>query len=115
MKKIGAWDQGEVLQHPHAQQNISEVDICVDLLQRKLCPVNLTPLLYYKELCAGNYRRLYYECLLCHCEAEFVGEKLKSNSVGRTMETISAMVAEAERMSEPDIISDSSTNHSVSI
>ena len=99
MNKIGVWNLGNVFQHPSGHGDYDQNDVCVDLLFRKLCPVHLTPFVLRKVTRLGDdYTREQYGCLSCGCIADFVGDELKSDSVGRTLDTINLMVKEAREL-----------------
>jgi len=116
MKKLGVWNVGEDFHGPHYHQSVSKLDVCIDFLERKICPIHLSPLIYHEEFTppGGDYQRSHYICVNCRCKAEFVGEELKSDSVLRTMDTIAAMEAEAKEMAESRVMSDTSTKGSLS-
>jgi hypothetical protein len=95
MNKIGVWDLSNVFQHPSGHCDVDQNDVCIDLLFRKLCPVHLTPLVLYKVTSSGgDYIREKYGCMSCGCSADFVGDELKSDSVGRTLYFINLMINE---------------------
>jgi len=99
MSKIGVWNLGNVLQHPSGHGDVNKKDMCIDLLSRKLCPIHLTPLILrnvYRLI--EDYIREQYGCMTCRCSADFVGDELKPDSVGRTLEFINYMIEEAREM-----------------
>jgi hypothetical protein len=104
MNKPGVWDLDSPLQHPSCYGGLDMVDVCADLLFRKLCPVHLTPLIPYKKCELGeDYTRVQYGCLSCRCTADYVGDELKSDSVGRTLEIINLMIEEERELSAAKI------------
>lgn len=99
MKKIGVWDLDSVLRHPSGHGEINEIDLCTDLLSRMLCPIHLTPLVLRKVTRLGDeYTRVQYGCMTCRCRADFVGDELKSDSVGRTLDFVNSMIKEVREM-----------------
>ena len=99
MNKIGVWNQGNVLQHPSGHGDVNKNDACIDLLSRKLCPIHLTPLILRNVYrLGGDYIREQYSCMTCRCRADFVGDELKTDSVGRTLEFINLWIKERREM-----------------
>ena len=99
MNKIGVWNQGNVLQHPSGHGDVKKNDVCFDLLYRKLCPMHLTPLILRNVYKLGeDYIREQYGCMTCRCRADFVGDELKTDSVGRTLEFINLWIKERREM-----------------
>jgi len=99
MSKIGVWNLGNVLHHPSGHGDVNKRDVCFDLLYRKLCPMHLTPLILYNVYrLGGDYIREQYGCMFCGCSADFVGDELKTGSVGRTLDTINLMVKEVREL-----------------
>lgn len=94
MKNTTIWALDNFFQHPFKPSNVSPEDVVYNLLERKLCPIHLSPLILCEqiELHDGEYIRKRYGCLECHCEADFVGYELKSDSVCRTIEFINNTV-----------------------
>ena len=99
MNKNGVWKLGNVLQHPSGHGDVSEKDLCIDLLSRKLCPMHSTPLILRNVYRLGeDYIREQYGCITCRCRADFVGDELKTDSVGRTLEFINLWIKETGEM-----------------
>lgn len=99
MNKFGVWDPSNPFQHPSGHGDYDQNDVCVDLLFRKLCPVHLTPLVLRKVTrSGGDYTREQYGCMSCDCSADFVGDELKSDSVGRTLYFINLWIKERREM-----------------
>ena len=99
MNKIGVWNLGNVLQHPSGYDDVKKSAVCIDLLSRKLCPIHLTPLILRNIFRAGeDYIREQYGCKTCRCRADFVGEELKTDSVGRTVDFINLWIKEIREM-----------------
>jgi hypothetical protein len=93
MNKIGVWNLGNVLQHPSGHGDVDQTDVVIDLLSRKLCPVHLSPLVRCNVITLhDDYTRVRYGCMSCRCTADFVGDELKTDSVGRTLEFINLMI-----------------------
>ena len=104
MSKIGVWNLGNVLHHPSGHGDVNKKDVCFDLLYRKLCPMHLTPLILYNVYRLGDdYIREQYGCMTCRCRADFVGDELKSDSVGRTLDIINLMIKEKKELAAAKI------------
>ncbi len=99
MNKIGIWNLGKVLQHPSGHGDVSKNDVCIDLLSRKFCPIDLTPLILRNIYRSGeDYIREQYGCMTCRCRADFVGDELKTDSVGQTLDIINLMIKEEREL-----------------
>jgi hypothetical protein len=86
----------DVSHHPFSKSNVYRNDRIIDLLSRKICPVHLIPLVLYNVFRADDYIRKQYGCVSCRCTADFVGEELKSDSIGRSLYFIDLMREEQE-------------------
>lgn len=104
MNKIGAWSLSSVFRHPSSHYDVAQKDVCIDLLSRKLCPIHLTPLILRNvHKLGGDYIREQYGCMTCPCQADFVGDELKSDSVGRTLDFIYLMIKEMRDIKAAEI------------
>ena len=66
--------------------NTSDIDIAFNYLQQKICPQHRTKMVGRKPLIIpGGYRRNRYGCQYCGCVVDFVGDEIKSDSVGRSL------------------------------
>jgi hypothetical protein len=95
MNKIGVWDLSKIFQHPSGHCDVDQTEVCIDLLSRKLCPIHLTPLILRNVYRLGeDYIREQFGCMTCRCRADFVGDELKTDSVGRALDIINLMINE---------------------
>jgi len=98
MKDQETLNMNNVSHHPFSKGDIYQKDRIIDLLSRKICPVHLTPLVLYNVFRADDYIRKQYGCISCRCTADFVGEELKSDSIGRTLYFIDLMREEEQEL-----------------
>ena len=88
MTKIRVWDLSNLFHHPFSHGDVDQKDRWINLLSRKFCPLHLTPLVLYNVFKSDDYIREQYGCVSCRCTADFVGDEMKSGSVGPTLDFI---------------------------